>query len=251
MRGLGIAKLREHNIEVVAGVCEAEAKKLNEIFFHYIVSKRPFVIAKWAMSLDGKTITHPHDSRQISGEHSQQHTHHIRQHVDAILVGAKTALKDNPLLTARPHDAAEIKHPLRVILTSNGQLPHDLKVFSADLPGKTIIATTNKVDKNFHHRVKAEILVLPCDGQGKVSLPALLDELGARQITSLLVEGGMSVHENFFKEKLVNKVKVYIAPVIIGALEKKARMKNLEFSPLGDDFHFSADCMTHAESQDV
>jgi diaminohydroxyphosphoribosylaminopyrimidine deaminase/5-amino-6-(5-phosphoribosylamino)uracil reductase len=229
--GKGVAELEAHGIEVIVGLCEVEAKALNEIFFHYILNKRPFVIAKWAMSLDGKTVTHPDDARQISCAESNELTHNIRQQLDAILVGAKTAVLDNPLLTARVKNSESSKQPLRIILSSEGDLPQDLKIFDAELSGKTLIATTVPIEMK-----NAEVLVLPKNSEGKVSLTALLDELGRRQISSLLVEGGMQVHENFFKENLVNKVSVFVAPVIIGAADKKAVLNNIKCTQLGRDF---------------
>lgn len=251
--GKGIAELKAHGIEVETGLAEAEALQLNEIFFHYITKRRPFVIAKWAMSLDGKTITNPEDSRQISCENSSSHTHGIRRAVDAILVGAKTVRNDNPQLTARSTVPSEIisKQPIRVILTSDGKLPTDLKIFSSELPGKTWIATTIPVDAAWQKQIEAsgaEVLALPKNAAGQVSLPDLLNELGKRGITSILVEGGMTVHESFFKENLVDKIHVYLAPVFIGSLDKKAVIENLDMSPLGRDYYFSANL---AENSDV
>lgn len=240
--GKGIAALEAAGIEVHIGLCEAEAKQLNQIFFHYIQHKRPFVIAKWAMSLDGKTITHPSDNRQISCEQSLYSSHQIRQQVDALLIGARTAIQDDPLLTVR-YTSQILKHPLRIILASRG-VPLDLKMFHPDMPRKTIVATTDAIDKQHHQAMldqKIEVVILPSSKQGYVDLTSLLDELGKRQITSLLVEGGMTVHENFFAENLVNQVHVYLAPVFIGSLEKKRVFTNIHFNPMEADFYFIAD----------
>jgi diaminohydroxyphosphoribosylaminopyrimidine deaminase/5-amino-6-(5-phosphoribosylamino)uracil reductase len=235
----GFAALRENGIEVEYGLCEVSAKKLNEIFFKYITQRRPFVIAKWAMSLDGKTTTAPGDSRKISGEVSHQHTHGTRKFVDAILVGVNTALADNPELTVRYTDEEINKQPIRVILAGKTPLPATLKVLNGSLPGKTLVATTEPADAALSNE-HAEFLILPKNAAGRVCLSSLLDELGKREITSLLVEGGMTVLQSFFQENVVDKVQVYLAPVFIGTLPKKIRLENIDIETLGKDYFFSA-----------
>jgi diaminohydroxyphosphoribosylaminopyrimidine deaminase / 5-amino-6-(5-phosphoribosylamino)uracil reductase len=238
--GRGVKELQAHGIEVETGILEKEARQLNEIFFKYITKRRPFVIAKWAMSLDGKTSTNPGDSRKISGEISHQHTHNTRMQVDAILVGSNTAICDDPELTVRYQPENITRHPLRVILSTNGNLPSRLKIFNGTLPGKTLIATTEPINADWQDKV--EVLILPKNSEGQVCLFSLLDELGKREITSLLVEGGMKVHQSFFKENLVDQIQVYLAPVFIGTLDKKIALDNVKITPLGKDYHFSAAC---------
>jgi diaminohydroxyphosphoribosylaminopyrimidine deaminase/5-amino-6-(5-phosphoribosylamino)uracil reductase len=243
--GRGVKELQAHGIEVEVGLAEDEAKRQNEIFFKYITKRRPFVIAKWAMSLDGKTITNPGDSRKISGEISHQHTHNTRQLVDAILVGANTAICDDPELTVRLNSQNITKQPLRVILTTRGNLPSHLKILNGTLPGKTLIATTEPAGAGWEKAIAAnqvEVLILPKNSEGQVCLTSLLDELGKREITSLLVEGGMTVQQSFFKENLVDKIQVYLAPVFIGTLDKKIALENMEITTMGRDYHFSAAC---------
>lgn len=238
MAGKSISLLRSAGIEVEVGLAEAAAKQLNEIFFHYITQQRPFVIAKWAMSLDGKTVTHPNDTRQISSPESHYHAHQLRRQVDAILIGANTARLDNPELTARLKPATDhiTKQPTRIILSSGEPLPPQLKIFAADLPGKTIIATT----KALTVPSTVETLILPKNNAGEVDLPSLLTALWQREISSVLVEGGMRVHASFFQQNLVNKIHVYLAPVIIGSLAKKHPLTEVTFAPLGQDFYCTA-----------
>jgi diaminohydroxyphosphoribosylaminopyrimidine deaminase/5-amino-6-(5-phosphoribosylamino)uracil reductase len=244
--GKGIDLLRSAHIEVEIGLCESEANKLNEVFFHYIKHKRPFVFAKWAMSLDGKTITHRFDSKNISSHQSRQKTHQLRQQVDAILIGANTAKQDNPLLTVRPDTSTTkiIKHPIRIVLSSLGDLPLDLNIFDTTMPGKTIVATTDAVDRNWYQAIrqkKIDIIIVPANKQGRVDLNSLLHELGKKEMSSLLVEGGMTVHHQFFAGRLVNQIQVYLAPVIIGDFEKKHQLTHLQFSQIENDFHFIGD----------
>lgn len=244
--GKGAQVLREAGILVKIGLLESEAKKLNEIFFHYIQKRRPFVFAKWAMSLDGQTCTQPGDSRQISCPESSQHTHQLRRQVDAILIGSKTAIQDNPHLTARDStvEASAINQPLRIILSSRGGLPLDLKLFDGCLPGKTLVATTEMADPLWCQALadkQVEVVRLPQNQEGQVALHALLTYLGQREVTSILVEGGRTVHASFFKENWVNKIQVYLAPAFIGSLEKKHFVNKIHFSQLGQDLSISAD----------
>lgn len=237
VHGKGIDTLRAAGIEVDVGLCQQEAEKLNEIFFHYITLKKPFVICKWAMSLDGKTITHHDDSPQISSSVSQQHCHHLRQSVDAIIVGANTIRNDNPQLTVRVTTNNEMiqKQPIRIIISSKGELPRDAAVFSQSLPSKAIVVSTEPASYITNENI--ENLVIKPNKAGQVDLPTLLDELAKKQISSVLVEGGMTLHHSFMQENLVNQYHVYIAHVIIGQLAKKRSLTKLHMSDLNEDIH--------------
>jgi len=241
--GKGAQILKNAGIEIDVGLCHKRAKKLNEIFFHYITTQMPFVISKWAMSLDGKTQVNPFDNKQISSSKSKIHTHRIRRQVDAILIGAQTARDDNPKLTVRLSHSktSEIKHPTRIILTGRKPLKNTLKILTNDLPNCTILVTTKKHQKNFTHLKSDQVEVLICheNESGLISLPHLLKELGKRNISSLLVEGGMQVHESFFEENLVNKIHVYIAPTIIGKSPHKIKINSLSMKKRENDFCFS------------
>lgn len=242
--GKGIAQLQQAGIDAEVGLCAIEAETLNEIFFYYMRHNRPFVIAKWAMSLDGKTITHSEDNRTISCTESFHHAHNIRRSVDAILIGANTARLDNPQLTARFPEGSISRQPVRIILSSQGNLPLDLKLFEQDAQSKTIVATTDLVNRQWVDSIVAkdvEVLILEKNKNNQVNLISLLQALSKKQITSVLVEGGMTVHENFFAEKLVNKIQFYLCPVIIGSLSKKKPVMHLDMIKLGKDFYFSAD----------
>jgi diaminohydroxyphosphoribosylaminopyrimidine deaminase/5-amino-6-(5-phosphoribosylamino)uracil reductase len=242
VQGKGIAALQAAGIEIETGMHESAAVKQNEVFFHFIRHKRPFIIAKWAMSLDGKTVTHPDDSADISCAESRHFSHQIRQQVDAILIGANTAVTDNPLLTVR--HGTIIKQPQRIILSSHGDIPLDLNLFNPALPAAAILVVTDRIDSLAREKLRASnitYVVTPANQYGRVDLHALLAELGKRDITSILVEGGMTVVENFFEENLVNQVQVYLAPVIIGAMKKKHRLENVTISGIAHDYYFSGE----------
>lgn len=238
--GKGLEELIAAGIEVESGVCEAEATTLNEIFFHFIRTQQPFVIAKWAMSLDGKTVTHKEDDRNISCQQSRAYAHQIRQQVDAILIGSATALHDDPQLTAR-HTAELIKQPLRIVLSSRGNLPLDLKLFDAS--AKTLVVTTTHAQPQWISQLQEkniEVLVLPEQTPSRIDLHSLVKKLGEKNISSLLVEGGMTILQEFFNENLVNKIHVYLAPNIIGSMKKKSSVKNITLSNIEQDFFITA-----------
>lgn len=241
--GNGIQALRAANIDVHVGLLEEKAIHLNKIFFHHIQHKRPFVIAKWAMSLDGKTITHDNDSRAISSDAAQQFSHALRHEVDAILIGAETARRDNPSLTARYPGSDSNKQPVRIILSSKGDLPLDLTLFSAALPGQTIVATTELVSADWRKKAEEKnitVWVIKKNARDQVELDALLEALYKHQLTSLLIEGGMSVHQRFMEEGLINEFRVYLAPVIIGTLPKKQPLTLTHVSKIDHDYYIEA-----------
>jgi diaminohydroxyphosphoribosylaminopyrimidine deaminase/5-amino-6-(5-phosphoribosylamino)uracil reductase len=221
VNGQGRARLEAAGIRTFVGTLEAEARELNEAFVTYITAGRPFVIAKFAASLDGKIATHTGESRWISGEAARRRTHELRDTVDAILVGADTVIADNPRLTTRLADR-EVRHPLRVILDSRGRIPPAARVFDAALPGRTLLVTTPALPAALRATLEehgVEVMVLPADAQDRVNLVALLTALGRREVTSLLVEGGGTVLGSFFQARLVDKVMAFLAPLIIGGRE--------------------------------
>ncbi len=250
--GAGIAKLGAAGIETVVGVHEARAQRLNEFYIKHRLTGRPFVTAKFAMSLDGKIATRGGESRWITGEESRLHGHRLRHVHDAILVGVGTVIADDPELTARL-DGEEARQPLRVVLDS--QLRTQV---SASVVGpNTLIATTRSGLVG-----AAEILVLPAAADGRVPLAPLLDELGRRGILSLLVEGGSEVHGSFLAERLVDKVNVYVAPRLIGGrdapgaiggpgverLVEAVHLRDLDTTRLGADILVTGYVDVHRDS---
>jgi diaminohydroxyphosphoribosylaminopyrimidine deaminase/5-amino-6-(5-phosphoribosylamino)uracil reductase len=231
--GKGIEQLRVAGIEVEVGLLAKAATELNQIFFHYITTKRPFVIAKWAMSLDGKTITAATDSKQISGLEAQQEVHDLRQQVDAILIGAETARADNPELTARFNVTELSKQPIRIVVSRSGNLSNNLNIFDKKLPGLTILALSDVQAAKVWEGRGINVLLF-------TTLTDLLTQLAQQNITSVLVEGGEQMRQQFFAENLVNKIDVYIAPVIIGGLQHKHLMSELRCTQVGSDLKISA-----------
>lgn len=237
--GKGIQLLQSANIDISVGLFEKEAAALNEVFFHYITHKKPFVIAKWAMSLDGKTSTNKLDDKEISGDISKHVTHKMRQQVDAILVGQNTILIDNPQLTSR--NAMSTKQPVRIVLAGKKKLPVKLNIFT-NASSRTLIVTTKQTLHNVSHIKDShvDLLIIPENNYQQINLPVLLDELAKLGISSLLVEGGMTVHQSFLEENLVNKIYVYLSPKLIGLFSKKKSIQIQHSYKAGEDFHFIA-----------
>ncbi len=220
--GRGREELERAGIKTCLGEHEEQARQLNEAYIKFVTTGLPFVSAKFAISLDGKLATRVGDSRWISGEQSREHVHQLRQAVDAIMIGVNTLLADDPQLTARDKSGQSLKsQPLRVIVDSQARTPPEARVFGE--PGRTLVATTSaaKVARTKKlEKAGAEVLALPSK-DGLVNIGELLGELGRREITSVLVEGGGTLLGAFFEQGLVDRVIAFVAPVIIGGKEAK------------------------------
>ena len=215
----GHAKLEAADIRVVAGEGEAEARRINEAFFKHRETGLPFVIAKFAVSLDGRIAAGSGDSRWVSGPTAREWSHRLRTRIDAIICGSETVILDDPLLTARP-DGEDAEHqPLRVVVDSRGRVPPMARVFTGG--AGTLVATTEGASAAWRASIEAggaEVAAFPMDGD-HLDLETLLRDLGARDIVTALVEGGGVLLGGFFDRSLVDKVHAIIAPVIVGAAD--------------------------------
>lgn len=250
--GEGFARLRAAGIQVTVGDGAEEVSRQLEAFLHYQRTGRPFIIVKFAATLDGKIAAASGDSRWVAGEEARAWAHAFRTRVDAIMCGVNNVLLDDPQLTARPGGALAARQPLRVVADSRGRTPLSAKVLNEDAP--TLIATTDASPAAWREAVAAlgaGVLVLPADAGGHVDLRALADELARRGVLSLLVEGGGVLHASFFAAGLVDKVHAIIAPKIVGGTAYPAvagkgaeRMADavvlhdVETQRLGDDVAF-------------
>lgn len=215
--GKGMRRLESTGIRTSVGERENEAGEVVEAYVKFITTGLPFVVAKFAMSLDGKIATRKFDSKWISNEWSRNYVHQLRRESDAIMVGVNTVLKDDPQLTARNGEG--IRQPLRVIVDSRGQTPVSAKVFES--PGKALIATTRMIDlaqTGRYANAGIETALLTTKNE-RVDIDELLKYLGRKEITSVLVEGGGTLLGTLFDRRLVDKVFAFIAPIIIGGQE--------------------------------
>lgn len=212
--GKGMAYLQSKGIETVVGVCKEEAEALNEKFFCWITKKRPFISLKYAMTLDGKIAAANGDSKWITGVEARTCAHLLRKQHDAILVGINTVLQDDPELTTR---LVEGKNPVRIILDSELKIPEKAKVLNKE--ARTLIFTSEfaDADKKSHLSTLKNVEIIEtevCDG--KLSLEKIAAVLAEKNITSVLVEGGNSIHGAFYDAQLADRVYAFIAPKIIG-----------------------------------
>lgn len=213
--GRGINILRDAGVEVVVGVLEDEAKRLNERFIHNMLTRTPFIISKVAMTLDGKIATYNGHSKWITGEKSREKVHHLRNEVDSILVGIGTVLADDPQLTTRLPFGGE--NPIRIILDSQLRTPLDAKITDCS-EAKTWIVTKENADP---FKVQAlidkgvEVIPIPSTETG-LDLQHLMTVLYEKGITDLLVEGGSEINGAFLRAGLIHKYFIYIAPKVLG-----------------------------------
>jgi diaminohydroxyphosphoribosylaminopyrimidine deaminase/5-amino-6-(5-phosphoribosylamino)uracil reductase len=213
--GKGAELLRASGVTVEIGLGEAQARRLNAPYLHLLATGRPYVTAKWAMTLDGKIATTTGDSKWISNAHSRRRVHELRGRMDSIVVGIGTALADDPLLTARPPGP---RTPVRIVLDSRGRLPATSQLARTASEVPTLVVTAEGLAEEAAAPLRdagCEVLALPAEG-GRPRLDALLNELGRRRFTNLLVEGGSEVLGSFLDAGVIQEVYVFIAPRLAG-----------------------------------
>ncbi|MDR3183037.1 MAG: bifunctional diaminohydroxyphosphoribosylaminopyrimidine deaminase/5-amino-6-(5-phosphoribosylamino)uracil reductase RibD [Planctomycetaceae bacterium] len=220
VNGQGLQILRNAGIEVIEDVLKDEAERLNAPYLTLVQKQRPFIICKWSMTLDGKLATRTQHSAWISNGDSRQIVQHLRSRMDAVMTGSGTVQSDNPLLTVRLSDAERQypRRPLRIILDSNAFVPLNSRLVQTAGQYKTLIVTGPDVNSERCKDLQqagCELLRLKQDNpQNRLS--ALLAELGRRQITNLLVEGGGKLFGSLFDLGLIDEVHAFIAPKLIG-----------------------------------
>lgn len=215
VNGRGIRRLEEAGIEVKVGMLQTECRRVNEAFTHVVTTSRPFVVGKIAQSLDGRVATRTADSKWITGEVARRRGHAMRNTHDAILVGVETIRIDDPSLTCRIDGGRD---PVRIILDTQARTPVSARVLDQDSDAATWIAVGEDAPEARVEALRAagaEILI--CASQdGRVSLENVLVQLGQRELMSVLVEGGPTVMGALRDQGLLNKVLVFIAPMLIG-----------------------------------
>ena len=231
--GKGIVHLRSAGVDVSVGLMAREAERLNEKYFHFMQTGRPFVHLKMAVSLDGRIATRTGDSRWITGPEARQRVHELRHEYDAILVGSGTASTDDPLLTDR--SGKPRRRPIvRVVLDNSLRISKDSKLVATAGEAGVIVFTGSSVEDS---RVKPlEARGVEIVREGARDLITMLDELGRRSIQSVLVEGGANVAGKLLDAGLINKVSFFMAPLIIGGREAPAAIGGEGAQTLADAY---------------
>jgi len=212
--GGGIKSLQKAGIDVIAGVLEAEARKLNEAFIKHITTGMPFVTLKIAQTLDGKIATASGESKWITGEKAREEGHRLRNINDAILVGINTVLTDDPSLTTR---IPQGRDPIRVIVDTHLRIPLHAKVLKRKSQARTIVATVAGAPKSKIKKLEAvgaEVVTVK-SAKGRVDLRDLMRKLGNMDIMSVLIEGGSEINASALKSGIVDKAVIFIAPMLM------------------------------------
>lgn len=215
VRGKGFARLREAGVEVRTGVSSEKAAELNAGFFLRIREGRPHVTLKFAQSLDGET-TRPGPDKWITGSEARRFGHLLRAQTDAILIGSETALADDPELTCRI-PGLEGRSPLRVILDTRGRLGSDSRIARSAKDVPTVVFTADRKALSRLTKCGIDVVAAERDDAGRIDISAMLQALGKRGITRLLVEGGRTVQSSFLHAGLADRVELFTAPVFLGA----------------------------------
>ena len=254
--GRGLEILKDAGIEVITGILEEECLKMNEVFFHFITSKTPFVLSKFAMSLDGKIACAGGDSKWVSSEAARSEVQQLRKYCSGIMVGIGTVLADDPMLNCRIEDGVD---PVRIICDSHLRTPLESKIVQTAKEIPTIIAACAKEAGNEQDEKKEEALkalgieVIRTSGNEEVDLKDLMERLGEKKIDSILLEGGGKLNAAAFKAGIVNKVQVYLAGKIIGGekaptpvggegalkMSDVILLENMEAEPIGEDLRIT------------
>ncbi len=251
--GKGVQILREHGIYVETGILEEECLKLNEVFYHYITTKTPFVVMKYAMTLDGKIACATGDSKWVTGEIARTQVHRMRGRYRGIMVGIGTVLADDPMLNCRVEGGVD---PVRIICDSNLHIPLESQIVKTASEIETIVACSQesleaeRKQEKIRKLKEAGIQLIGTEGAHGVNLVELMKKLGEQNIDSVLLEGGGTLNASALEDGIVNKVYAYIAGKLIGGMDARSpvegmgidrmadaiTLKDMEIERLGDDF---------------
>lgn len=245
VNGKGIKRLQDAGIEVVCGVLEDECRTQNRAFFHHCKTGLPFVTLKMATSMDGCLAAEGGNSKWISSEASRKYVHHLRAGIDAVMVGRKTVEADNPRLDVR---LVKGRAPYRIIMDSRLTLSEDLNVFSDDLTAKTVVFTSFAANSNKKERLlakKVKVIEVESDDKGKLSIKKIMVKLGEMHFNSILIEGGSQLSSSFLREKMINQVVLFMAPIILG--NRDYGLNNLGIEDVSGVIQLKNRVITHSD----
>ncbi|MFR1051693.1 MAG: bifunctional diaminohydroxyphosphoribosylaminopyrimidine deaminase/5-amino-6-(5-phosphoribosylamino)uracil reductase RibD [Lachnospirales bacterium] len=246
--GKGLEILRSKGVEVKTGILKEECDGLNQVFFHFIRTGTPYVVMKYAMTLDGKIAAYTGKSQWITGKDARSRVHQERHRLRGILVGVGTVLTDDPMLNCRMEGGRD---PVRIVCDTHLRTPADSRLVRSAGRIETILATccTDPARQRPYLEAGCRVWQLPAV-QGRVNLSALMQRLGQAEIDSVLLEGGAELNWSMLEAGLVQKVQVYLAPKLLGGLTAPSpiggqgvpepgrgwRLKNSVIHPIGEDF---------------
>ncbi len=247
VNGRGVSLLKEAGIDVETGILEEVSKKQNEIFLHYIKTKRPFVAMKYAMTVDGKIATRTKDSKWITNETSRAYVHELRHEYMSIMVGANTVLLDDPHLDTR-REGKVSRNPIRIVIDPDLIVPLDRYLIQSAKQQPTWLIVDELVDEKRLDSYKekgVEFIMMPMP----LNMLDLMYRLGERKIDSLIIEGGSFLHAKALESNIVDKAYVFIAPKMVGGKEaltpiggegvekmnQAYALKNMNIHHFGDD----------------
>lgn len=254
--GQGLAQLRAQGVQVTEGVLAEECRALNHVFFHYIQTGRPYVVLKYAMTLDGKLAAYTGASQWITGEEARQRVHQDRHRYTAIMAGVGTVLTDDPLLTCRMEGG---KNPVRIICDTHLRTPLESRIVRTAREVPTILAVCGQRDRYAPYEAAGcRVWDLPCRA-GHVDLETLMERLGAEQIDSVLLEGGGTLNWAALESDIVQRVQAYIAPKLFGGADAKSPvagvgvelpaqavgLQNTTVTQIGPDFLLESEVVHH------
>lgn len=223
--GKGVKILRESGIEVIENVLRDECDELNEVFFHYVKNKLPYVVMKYAMTMDGKISTYSGKSKWITGEEARKNVHRDRHKYSAIMVGVGTVLADDPMLDCRLENC---KNPIRIICDTNLRTPMESKIVKTAFEIPTIICTCSRDEKKQQEYINKGCRIITLSYKDKhIDLNVLMKKLGEENIDSILLEGGGILNWSALNSGIVNKVQTYISPKIFGGVNSKSPVSGM------------------------
>jgi diaminohydroxyphosphoribosylaminopyrimidine deaminase/5-amino-6-(5-phosphoribosylamino)uracil reductase len=250
VEGHGTEFLKSHGIEVTSGVLADEISVLNEIFLKFVTQRKPFVLLKSAMTLDGKIATVANASRWITGSSSREKVHRLRQELSSVLIGVNSVIVDDPMLNVRL-DGKKWRNPFKIIADTHARIPLTAKVLSHE-PQLTILATSSLAPEEKIKRLKRlGVQVLNCPlMDDRIDLNWLMGALAAMDIDSVMIEGGSTLAFSALKSGIVDKIINFIAPKLLGgkaapsplggegiaSMNEAVRVRNWKMQKLGEDF---------------
>lgn len=233
--GKGVKILETHGVEVIQSVLREECDRLNTVFFHYIRTGRPYVVMKYAMTLDGKIAAYTGAARWITGEEARRHVHEQRRWLTAIMVGVGTVLADDPMLNCRVEGGRD---PIRIVCDTELRTPPESRLVQTARQVPTILATCCKdtARQKIYLDAGCRVMEIP-EREGRVDLEVLMERLGKEKIDSILLEGGANLNWSALKSGIVQRVQAYVAPRLLGGAAAKSPVEGQGFPEPGAAVH--------------